>query len=328
MRKIIKNSNGFTLIELIIVIIIVIIIAVPVFYIGIPTLIKFIQSLDSNTPPSIVQKPELQKPELPVIPPLDPALYDIPALEADYRKKQKARNKQKAKIKRAKKPIGDLKNAISSARQMLTELILKEDNARIAFKKAQERVFKNPEFSSEQERLAYHQAQIAVEEKNNLLNQLPKQLAQAEKNVKEEQDKLENIYSEINNLKQKLKVGYFAHFKAKVEQEKKIDGYGDAGCNERLIEECKEAALQAALKNVSSNGSIILVDTETLSILDDKGEWKLTKDEIRTQSRGIVIGHEVLDEGPLGNMAAYQYKIRATVKGQIPPELQRQLLEP
>jgi hypothetical protein len=318
MRKIIKNSNGFTLIELILVLIIVIPIGILIYsYIPIPQPPEH----PVSNPHQLEQKPE------PI--PLDPDLYDIPALEADYRNKQEAAKNQKAEIKSAKKIVGDLKkNAISPAMQMLKGLTRKEYNARIAFKQAQERVFQNPELSSEQERLAYHQAQIAVEEKNNLLNQLPKQLAQAEKNLKEEQAKFVNIYNEINELKQKLTVGYFAHFKAKVEQEKKIDGYGDAGCNERLIEECKEAALQAALKEVSSKGSIILVNAETLSILDDKGEWKLTKDEIHTQSRAIVIGHEVLDEGPLGNMAAYQYKIRATVKGQIPPELQRQLLAP
>jgi len=281
----------------------------------------------SNTPPDTGQN-RVPKPEESVIPPLNPDLYNIPALEADYHKKQEAVKNQKAEIKSAKKQISDLKSGISSAKQTLKDQKLKADKARTALKQVQKRVLENPELSSEQERFAYHQAQIVVEEKNNALNQLVRRLAQAEKNVKEEQVKLGNIESELNKLTKKLKIGYVAHFKAKAEREKKIDGYGEAGCNdERSIKECKEAALQAALKNVSSKGSIIFVNAETLSILD-KGEWKLTKDEIRTQSRAIVIGHEVLEEGPLGKIAAYHYKIRATVKGQIPLELQRQLLEP
>jgi hypothetical protein len=159
------------------------------------------------------------------------------------------------------------------------------------------------------------------------VNQLEARLAQAKKNVEVKQATLEDTQSEINRLKRQLKVGYFAHFKAKVEQEKNVEGYGDAGCNQqRSIMECKEAAKLAALKDASEKGSIILLDSQTWASLNDKGEWKLTKDEIRTQLRALVIGHEVLEEGFLGKGAAYYYKIRATVKGQVPPKLQRQLL--
>ena len=39
----------------------------------------------------------------------------------------------------------------------------------------------------------------------------------------------------------------------------------------------------------------------------------------------MVIKHKVLDDNVIGKGVAYYYKIDATVKGQIPPDLQEQI---
>jgi len=185
----------------------------------------------------------------------------------------------------------------------------------------------NPDISTEPERVAYRQSKMAFDGKNNEFKQLQTQLVQAKKEVETKQVALKDTEGEINRLKRQIREGYFAHFKAKAEKERTVEGYGEAGCNkQRSIMECKETAKLAAIKDASEKGAIILLDSQTWASLDDKGKWKLTKDEIRTQLRMVVIEHEVLDDNVIGKGSAYYYKISATVKGQVPPDLQRQLL--
>jgi peptidoglycan hydrolase CwlO-like protein len=253
--------------------------------------------------------------------------YDIAALETAHRNKQQAYNKHSADFNKAKQKVGELENTIPLAQKMLSDYKAKMDDALTKLKKVQERVWDNPDISTESERVAYRQAKMAFDGKNNELKQLQTQLAQAKKDVEAKQAALEKTQNEINRLKRQLKVGSFAHFKAKVEQERTVEGYGEAGCNQqRPFVECKEAAKLTALKDATSKGAIILLDSQTWASLDGKGEWKLTKDEIRIQLRAVLIGHEVLEDNVIGKGSAYYYKISATIKGQVPPDLQRRLL--
>ncbi len=291
---------------------------------------EIVDNLNQPTQPSREDKhvpkppsqPQVILPELPLV----PAAYDIPTLETTYRNKQQAYNKHLADFNKAKQQAAELENTTSLAPKTLSEYQAKMNDALAKLKKAQERMWDNPELSIEQERIVYRQAKMAFEGKNNELKQLQTELAQAKKDVEAKQAALKDTQNEINRLKRQLHVGYFAHFKAKVEKEKIVEGYGEAGCNEqRPIVECKEIAKLAALKDASEKGSIIVLDSET-QVIYGKGEWKLTKDEISTQLRAVVIGHEVLDDNVMGKGSAYYYKIRATIKGQVPPKLQRQLL--
>ncbi len=73
----------------------------------------------------------------------------------------------------------------------------------------------------------------------------------------------------------------------------------------------------------SEKATAIFLNSQTLVSLDRNGKWNLTKDEIRTQLRATIIEYTVLDDNVIGKGSAYYYKISATVKGQILPDLKR-----
>lgn len=222
-----------------------------------------------------------------------------------------------------------LEKFVNSSKQELNNYKIIMDEALAKLKKSQERVWDNPELSSEKERIIYRQAKMALEEQNNELELFATQLIQVKKDLQLKPTTLQAIKNKLSYIKQQIKErkNSFAQFKARIEAERTVDGYGEVGCpKEYSIEKCKETAKQAALRNTSEQAAVVLLDSKTWTSLDKEGKWKITKDEIRTQLKVIIIEHKVLDDGVIGKSIGYYYKIRATVKGQIPPELQQQFL--
>jgi len=262
----------------------------------------------------------------PLIPDAD--ANDIPALKAAYCHKQQAYAKQQASIEAAKKQVEGLEKAMQSATQAVSDSKTKMDNAQDALKQAQENVLNDPEqYSSEQERLAYGDAKTDFEEKEQALKQLEEQLAQAKQEVEAAPAAIENTQKEMDELEKQLKAAYFDKFTEKFEQERIVESDGKAECDEqRSVKQCKDDALQDAQNNASKQGKVLFLDSETWASLGKEEDWKLTKEEITNQLEVEVTEHEVLEEGCLDKGTGYSYKIRATVKGKVPPDLEPKIL--
>jgi len=108
-----------------------------------------------------------------------------------------------------------LKNEVYFAKQAANDHKAKMDNALTPFQKAQERIWENPDLSSEQERFTYSKAKIAFEEKNREFKKLLNELEKVKKNMEIEQTVLKDIQTELNHLAQRLNAGDFARYKAK-----------------------------------------------------------------------------------------------------------------
>jgi len=164
----------------------------------------------------------------------------------------------------------------------------------------------------------------AVQEK---IMTLKTELDQAEKDSQNIEKTVSETENEVKALRQKLKIAHFAQFKAEIEQEKTVDAYGEASCQQSTVENCKKTAKQKALKNAAEQGTSVLVTSETVaSFLKDVNDLKIKEQEIRSQMQAVVVSHEIVEENFIGKGSVYFYKIRAVVKGQVPPALQAQIL--
>jgi len=174
----------------------------------------------------------------------------------------------------------------------------------------------------------YTQQKEAVHSAEQIISQLEGQLAQAKKELDFTKETLSKIDEDVKELTKKLKIGHFAHFKAKVEQEKIVEeAYGEQACEKYTVSECKELAKEKARKNAAEQGTTILVTSETVAtFFKDIKDLKINEQTIRSQMEALVSNPEVLEEGFIGKGSVYFYRIRATVKGQVPPALQAEIL--
>jgi len=237
-------------------------------------------------------------------------------------------NNQQASFKQVQQQISELDKAISTAEQLAKDYQAKKDDTLAKLQEVSKRLIDNPDISIDTERTAYRQAKLEFEAKQQALSQLQTQRTQATEEQKRVETVLQTTQNQINALEKQLKSAYFASFKAKVEQERVIEVEGESGCNQLTVQQCREAAEQEALQVASKQAAVNFLNAETLASLDPHGNLQLTKDEIRSQTRAVVMGHQILEckfVTPAGS--AYSCKIRATVKGLVPPELEQQLLK-
>jgi len=94
------------------------------------------------------------------------------------------------------------------------------------------------------------------------------------------------------------------------------------GCaGDSSIRECQRHALERALGLAAEQGSVVSVTT-----LSEVKNLQLTRDEIRTQVKALLLSHEILDEGVVGRGSGYYYQVRARVRSQISDQLIQQLM--
>lgn len=183
----------------------------------------------------------------------------------------------------------------------------------------QQLLFTNPDISTEVELQAYASAFRAVQEGEQVLARLRQRIAQAHRDIEAIQAKLEGIAAEREALQRALDHAGLERLRQQIEREQEVVVRGEVGCADETIQQCQHRALERARQHAAEEGSAVLVDTMT-TVQD----LQVTRDEIRTRVKALVLRHQVLDDGFVGR-SGYFYQIRAVVKGQIPSELRRLL---
>lgn len=169
------------------------------------------------------------------------------------------------------------------------------------------------------ERDRYSENKAAYEAGEKELQDLMAKLQKAERDERELRAGLNGNIKERNALKRELGDLKYEIIKGKIEKEQVIETIGEVSCGKLSINECKAMALEQAKRNAAEQGSAVLVDSVT-----EVKDFQLTEDVVKTRVRAFVLSHEVLDKGFVGD-SGYYYKIKAVVKGQVPPDLKDQL---
>lgn len=82
---------------------------------------------------------------------------------------------------------------------------------------------------------------------------------------------------------------------------------GQVSCGDASISQCREQALQEALRRAVEQGAGAFIDSST--VMQD---YVVESDLVRAASRGRVVRYEVLEQGLVGE-TGYRYRVRAVV---------------
>lgn len=101
---------------------------------------------------------------------------------------------------------------------------------------------------------------------------------------------------------------------------KTVETTGVASCEEVKVSECKQLSLKNAELKASEMGSVVVVDS-----LTEVKNFKLTKEELRSEVRATLSNKEVLKQQMINDSTAFETKIRATVVPAIGTSLRQEL---
>ncbi len=254
------------------------------------------------------------------------AEFDIPKLKASYRAIISLYNQQLTNIAQAKQIVVERKNAVAVATKTVSGYQSLKDKALIKLQKAFEKFLdlEQEEISIDAEYRAARKAKLALDKRKKELKQRQQELKQAISNLKLANTELHNLEVKGNNLNRKIKFANFAKLKKEMEQTSVVTARGAHGCNNLTLSKCKKFARQAAFDEAVKKATPILINSETV-VLAKKSGLELKLHELRSQSKAIILEHEVLDDNVIDKGIGYYYRIRATVKGQMPPALEKKM---
>jgi len=95
-----------------------------------------------------------------------------------------------------------------------------------------------------------------------------------------------------------------------------VEATGIVSCNDMPVKECKEKSLREAERQAIERGSVIVVDSIT-----EISNSTMTKDQIRSATRGRISSREILEAKFVNNDTAFQTHIHAQVTPGLGPEL-------
>ena len=254
------------------------------------------------------------------------AEFDIPKLKASYRATISLYNQQLTNVAQAKQIVVERKNAVAVATKIVSDYQSVKDKALIKLQKAFEKFLdlEQEEISIDAEYRMARKAKLALDKRKQELKQRQQELKQAISNLKLANTELHNLEVKGNNLNRKIKFANFAKLKQEMEQTSVVTVRGAHGCNNLTLSKCKKFARQAALDEAVKKATPILINSETV-VLAKKSGLELKLHELRSQSKAIILEHEVLDDNVIDKGIGYYYLIRATVKGQMPPALEKKM---
>jgi WD40 repeat protein len=160
------------------------------------------------------------------------------------------------------------------------------------------------------------------------LEQIQQEVAALEKQVVTEKETLKQLDEQLNHLRKRLAEARFRELKKQFEQEKVVVVRAEVNCESRAtLALCKEQAERAAQRSAAYQGITVLLGiSELTQLADDTATLTEIKRQLRQEVKGLVLKYQVLDNG-FSKQDAYFYRIRATVKGQVPDTLREQFLK-
>ena len=242
--------------------------------------------------------------------------------QKSFAETEQALRAQEMRLREAMEEIKALEGAI---RVTETSSTLQQDQLKQRgeeWRRRQQMMFQDPAISDEAERQAYARALQASQESQRALAELRQKLAVAQSNKGTIEARLNSIRDEWKAAQADLRRFQASQLRQQFERVQKVDVHGEVGCaGDSSIRECQRHALERALGLAAEQGSVVSVST-----LSEVKNLQLTRDEIRTQVKALLLSHEILDEGVVGRGSGYYYKVRARVRSQISDQLIEQLI--
>ena len=238
----------------------------------------------------------------------------IRGLQAQIERKEGENQQAQSQLTQAQAVVKGHEADVRAAQMALQSRQSTRDEARTKYKEGQRWALENPEFSTERLRQNYREAQTAHEQAEQALEAAQQRLARATSQVTRLRATLDGYTDEIHTLKRRVADAQFERLRAEISQPKTVTARGEVGCSEMTVSACQTAALEQARRRAVEQGTTVLV--KGVTVVED---FQLTRDDIRSQVRGLIVNQEVLDEGWVGR-SSYYYEIKATVRGQVPDD--------
>ncbi len=243
-------------------------------------------------------------------------------LQADLDAKLSAHRAQQTYMNDFIKRVSHLEGEVRRLEISVVNRKAAMDAAQEKLVSVQQLILSHPEISDARERSQYADAKKLYDESQRELAKALGDQARAQQELQTEKTVSNNIENEINSLRQRIANVHFAILKVEIEREREVVAHGETSCGIMSIQMCMEAALDQARRNAAETGSAVIIDSFT-----EVRDFELKRDEIQSRVRAIVLRHDVIDRGFIGH-SGYYYKIRAIVKGQVPPEFTQIVVTP
>ena len=246
----------------------------------------------------------------------------VPKAQKVFVEKEQALRAQEMRLREAMEEIKALEGAIrvTETSSTLQQNQLKQRGEE--WRRRQQMMFQDPAISDEAERQAYARALQASQESQRALAELRQNLAVAQSNKGTIEARLNSIRDEWKAAQADLRRFQATQLRQQFERVQEVQVHGEVGCaGDSSIRECQRHALERALGLAAEQGSVVSVTT-----LSEVKNLQLTRDEIRTQVKALLLSHEILDEGVVGRGSGYYYQVRARVRSQISDQLIQQLM--
>ena len=246
----------------------------------------------------------------------------VPKAQKVFVEKEQALRAQEMRLREAMEEIKALEGAIrvTETSSTLQQNQLKQRGEE--WRRRQQMMFQDPAISDEAERQAYARALQASQESQRALAELRQNLAVAQSNKGTIEARLNSIRDEWKAAQADLRRFQATQLRQQFERVQEVQAHGEVGCaGDSSIRECQRHALERALGLAAEQGSVVSVTT-----LSEVKNLQLTRDEIRTQVKALLLSHEILDEGVVGRGSGYYYQVRARVRSQISDQLIQQLM--
>jgi hypothetical protein len=246
----------------------------------------------------------------------------VPKEQKIFAEKEQALRAQEMRLREAMEEIKALEGAtrVTETSSTLQQAQLTQRDEE--WSRKQQMMRHDPAISDEAERQAYARALQASQESQRALAELRQKLAVAQSNKGTIEARLNSIRDEWKAAKADWRRFQATQLRQQFERVQKVEVHGEVGCaGDSSIRECQRHALERALGLAAEQGSVVSVTT-----LSEVKNLQLTRDEIRTQVKALLLSHEILDEGVVGRGSGYYYKVRAQVRSQISDKLVEQLI--
>jgi len=174
---------------------------------------------------------------------------------------------------------------------------------------------------SEQAQQELSAAQIAVKQADQKLLEKQSIKNKADQNLQQAQNAVDNQADKINRLDKDLKTKRFEMLQAKLETESNVNVEMTHSCGEDLpTKQCREQGRAALLADAARRGSVELL--QGVSEADFVAQ-KLTKDQVRSEFKALVLSHSVNSETVQDGV--YKGNLTVRVRGQVPDSLRPDL---
>lgn len=241
--------------------------------------------------------------------------YDTRAVERRIEEAKTRYRIQLGKRNAAQSRLGQVRGDVRLAEDARGVREQEMDAALRKFRETQQLSERRPDLPipTDSERQAYAQAKAAYEAAERNVASQRAFLAPAQVAMQREDAALKATASELEGLVQELENIRFERFRQQIEREEVVIVQAEQSCGSLSISDCRLNALNLARQRAIESVSAILVDAST-----EITNYRVTRDQVRSRVRGIIVREEVLESRLVGE-SGYFYRIRATVRGQLPP---------